>query len=339
MNHLVLTSKPDDALAANWHAMLDDAPFATSYVSPAYFNDPYVCGDRFAVIALDGDDVMAAATGVVDSDSVSSGIFSRPQMAFRNGVDHNDAARSLFDGFRELTNGRPSLIEAHAWHPIKGMTTLDLGSHSSTAETSVVMLDLAAGADPIFRGFSQTRRNELRRAERQGLVTVKEIETETELAELYEIHCDWNRRKGNQPEPFEKMQAAAEMGDSRRIFIALAEGRVIAGSFYRFYPGGVVEYAANFSLPEYHRLRPNDLIGWHAIRWASAEGFSHFSMGGSHLFLRRFGGDVMTTWRYSRDQRPLSVGRITSGVRGLGAEAYRRLPENLRAGVRRVFAR
>jgi hypothetical protein len=339
MNHLVLKCRPDDALAAQWHAMLGDAPFATSYISPTYFDDPYVRGERFAVLALDGSEVAAVVTGTYDGATVTSGLFSRPQMAVRNAVDPAAAVEALITGFVEITAGRQSLLEVHAWRPLNGLQTHGFEARPSTAETSVVMIDLAAGVDAIFKNFSQTRRNELRKAERLGVVTVKEPDTPEELSELYSIHCDWNRRKGGQADSFEKMQAAASLRDSRRIFIAKAEGRVIAGSFYRFYPGGVVEYAANFSLPGSQRLRPNDLIGWHAIQWACRDGFSHFSMGGSHLFLRRFGGEVMTTWRYCRDERPITVTRLKSGVRDLGVEAYRRLPENLRARMRRVFAK
>ena len=190
-----------------------------------------------------------------------------------------------------------------------------------------------------FEKFSQTRRSETRKAIKQGLVEIKEIETASELAELYKISCDWNARKGNANDSFARMQAAAVQRENRRIFIAKAKGKVIAGSFYRFAPGCVVEYAANFSIPAYHKLRPNDLIGWHAIQWACENGFSHFSMGGSHLFLRRFGGEVITTYRYKQDLRKFGMNVLRERTLEFGGEAYRRLPENLRHGMRKVFAR
>ena len=171
------------------------------------------------------------------------------------------------------------------------------------------------------------------------MVEIKEPETFVEQEALYRISCEWNARKGNRADSFEKMKTAITERNNRRVFIAKVDGKTIAGSFYRFCPGGVVEYAANFSLPEYHRLRPNDLIGWHAIKWACDSGFSHFSMGGSHLFLRRFGGEVMTTFKYTRDDRPFGMRRLKTSVRDFGIEAYRRLPENVRASMRRVLAR
>ena len=135
------------------------------------------------------------------------------------------------------------------------------------------------------------------------------------------------------------MQTAAFDRKNRRIFIAKTEGKVIAGSFYRFAPGSVAEYAGNFSMPEYQKLRPNDLIGWRAIEWACNSGISLFSMGGSHLFLRRFGGETMTTYRYRRDQSFLRLHDLRETAIKFSVAGYRRMPENFRDGVRRILAK
>ena len=92
-------------------------------------------------------------------------------------------------------------------------------------------------------------------------------------------------------------------------------------------------------MPEYQKLRPNDLIGWHAIQWACGEGFSHFSMGGSHLFLRRFGGEIKQTFCYRRDTRAFGLETVGEQARNFGAAAYQRLPENVRSSMRRMLAR
>jgi hypothetical protein len=335
MRTVVITRYPEPDLAERWIASLAEMPYATSYVSPNYFTDPYAGDDRFAVLAKDDDDNIAAIlTGVRIGSNVVSGGFSRPQIVFRD----DSSARLLLDGLQGLVNSH-GVTEAYSWQKLPSMNEAGFQESESGSETSVVMLDLRRGPDKIFAGFSQTRRNELRKAIKKDSVKVKEIETEAELAELYQIYRDWNKRKGTAADTFEKMQQARAMRESRRIFIATVDGQVIAGSFYRFYPGGVVEYAANFSLPEYQHLRPNDLIGWHAIQWACETSCKYFSMGGSHLFLRRFGGDVIDTFRYRQDNRPLRLNGIKENAREVGAAAFRRLPANVKAGVRRVLAR
>lgn len=338
MNHIVLTSMPDGDLAAKWNAFILNAPFATHYVTPNYFTDPYVQGERFAVLAVeDNGQIAAVVTGVADAQSIASGLFSRPQMVFRNGIDRESAISVLIEGLRQLRN-EPRSIELYAWQEVSGFTDHGMQVHSSNDETSIVMIDLSAGAESIFASFSQTRRNEVRKSIKQNLIEVKEVETASELAELYKISFDWNARKGSTAGSFSQMQAAALQRENRRVFIAKAEGKVIAGSFYRFAPCGVVEYAANYSRPEYQKLRPNDLIGWHAIQWACENSLSHFSMGGSHLFLRRFGGEIVKTYQYKWSDGRVRFDDIRQRTRDLGAVAYRRLPERLRTSVKKVFA-
>ena len=339
MKHVILTSMPDKAITRSWNAFLADIPLATHYMTANYFTDPYVSGERFAVLAADeAGDVTAVITGIIDGEKIGSGLSCRPQMAFRDKTDRGAAADALIAGLDEISDGR-KLIELHSWSHVDELMRPDMTVKPSTAETSVVMLDLAGGADAIFSQFSRNRRNNIRAATKRSDVEIKELETDVELDELYQLHCEWNKRKGNPADTFERMQTATSLRENRRIFIAKTDGKVIAGSFFRFCPDGVVEYSANFSLQEDQKLRPNDLIVWHAIKWACESGFSHFSMGGSHLFLRRFGGDVVTTYRYARDDRPFGIQRLKTNVRELGVETYRRLPDNVRAGVRRVFAR
>lgn len=334
MKYLIITRFPEGEVAERWQAFLAEAELATHYTSPGYFTDPYIRNERFAVAAVDDNGIFhAVATGVIEAGRISSGMFSRPQLTFRKGADAETAAAVILEGLESMD---AELIDLYAWRQLSG---LNATGSASTDATSVVMLDLTRGADTLFAGFSQTRRNELRKAERQGLIRIKELESEDELAEMYDIHCRWNRLKGHEPDTLEQMRTALGQRDNRRVFIAKADGRVVAGSFYRFVKGGVVEYAANFSLPEFQRLRPNDVIGWHAIRWACEGGFTHFSMGGSHLFLRRFGGEIVRTYRYRVDKSLFKRHELRENVCAIGASAYRRLPQNVRDRVNKILSR
>src|SRR5262249_28676300 len=69
----------------------------------------------------------------------------------------------------------------------------------------------------------------------------------------------------------------------------------------RFSPRGIMEYAANSSLESSLRLRPNDLLHWRAIEWGCTEGMTRYNLGGAHLFLRKFGGELVPTIRYRLD--------------------------------------
>ncbi len=340
MKHIVLTSSADKELTNRWNAFLADAWFATHYVTPNYFIDPYIGDGAFAVLACDGDGrVAGVATGVKSDRTVSSGLFSRPQALVCDGANRAAAIDALMNGLEELSDAGTELVEIFTWSETPELTSRGMQVRSSSEQTSVVMLDLTQGAETVFSGFSQTRRNEIRKALKQDVVRVKPLETAGELTEVYRIHCDWNARKGNDPDSFETLSEAIDQTGNRRTFIAKVEDKVVAASFYRFCPGGVVEYASNFSMPEYQRLRPNDLIGWHAIQWACENSFRYFSMGGSHLFLRRFGGTVHRTFRYRRDLTRFRRHDLSESAREFGVQVFKRLPENVRSGVRKVLTK
>jgi len=340
MDFQVLTTSPDTETSAKWNAFLERAAFATHYVTPNFFIDPFIRGgERFVVLALDDQaEIAAVLSGIMSGRKIASGLAVRPQIAFRRGVDRLAAAKALLAALDSLGRQKPELIELHSWEPIPEFEQLGFQMERSQGANLVIMIDLEQGADNIFKAFSQTRRNEIRKALRLGLVEVKSLETEDELRQLYDIHVDWNLRKGNVPDSFENMRLAAEQRDNRIIFIAKTRAKVIAGSYYRFCRGGVVEYAANNSLVEFQKLRPNDLIGWRSIEWACENGFSQYSMGGSHLFLRRFGGQAVSTCRYRLDRSFLHMHDLQENFRRMLIRGYQRIPANVRSRMKKVAA-
>ena len=340
MNCKVLTQGPDETWTAKWTAFLENASFPSHYTTPNFFVDPYVRGgERFAVLALKGDEITGVLTGVDSGKSIVSGLFMRPQICFGNDVDRSEAAESLVKGLYEKGGKDLKLVELYSWEPIGSLAGLGFREREFSGEHGTVVLDLTKGADEVFKGFSQTRRNEVRRAVKQNLVQVSEVRTLDELAELYEVSKDWHQRKGLAPAPFEDVRLAFTQADCRKLFIAKYNGKIIAGSSYRFCRGGIVEYAGNNSLVEYQKLRPNDLIGWRAIEWACAEGFRYFGMGGSHQFLRRFGGRVTPTYGYKLDRSFLKVHTLKEAAISLGTSILRRSPASVKSRLKQIVGR
>jgi hypothetical protein len=301
MKSLFITQFPDAELQHKWNVFLAGTDLATQYVSPYFFDDPFVRGERFAILALDDiGSVRGVLTGVTGPGTITSGLPTRPQLALRSSDQDPSIAMALLNGVAALRRGT-GLIDVHSWTSLPAFQSSGFQDREDLPGNEVVMLDLNIGEGTLFAGFSQTRRNEIRKALKQNELEIKQLETSEELQQLHEIHVRWSEAKGNRAESISTFQRAMEQKESRVTFIAKHNKRVIAGSFFRFYPGGVVEYAANNSLPEYQKLRPNDLICWHAIQWACRNGFRHFSMGGAHLFLRRFGGTIVRTHRYRKD--------------------------------------
>ncbi len=201
------------------------------------------------------------------------------------------------------------------------------------------MLDLTKGGENLFKDFSQTRRSEIRQAMKKGEVTVKDLETEDELDQLYEIHVAWNKRKGNRADLREDFVKVSQDKDNRKTLVAIYEGKVIAGTFFRFCSGGLVEYAGNNSLEEYHKLRANPLSCWRAIEWAAENNFTHFSMGASHDYLRRFGGDIRSNYRYTFDRTFLKRHEKKEKLKKFLIGTYLFLPVSARRKIKQAFGR
>ena len=84
MNYKILTEPPDEIWTAKWNRFLETARFATHYTTPNFFVDPFVRGgERFAVLALENNEIAAVLTGVDAGEKIVSGLFVRPQSLFR----------------------------------------------------------------------------------------------------------------------------------------------------------------------------------------------------------------------------------------------------------------
>ena len=64
MDWKLITKYPDDALREAWEEFLADASYPTHYTAPNFFTDPYIRGERFAVLAFEGEKIAAVLTGV-----------------------------------------------------------------------------------------------------------------------------------------------------------------------------------------------------------------------------------------------------------------------------------
>lgn len=336
--YLVITTSPDAGLGARWEDFLRDAPFATHYVTPDFFVDPFAGrGEKFAVFALDGTRIDAVLTGVKSNNKIACGMAVRPQTAFRSGVDRASSAIALVRGLASHAGENDELITLHSWEPIDGLGSLGYSHEAAAGADCVVMLDLSKGSEALFKYFSERRRTDLRKTIKQGKLVIKLLETEAELAELYDIHKDWNHRKGNTPDASESFGAMLT-SQHRATFIAMHEGKLVAGTYLRFCEGGVVEYAANNSLAEFQKLRPNELLGWKAIEWACDNGFSKFSLGASHPFLARYGGELFSSHRYQLDRTFLKRHVMRERATRLAVSTYLSLPEPIRKRIKSVVA-
>lgn len=337
MRFEVLREYPDRETKDKWDRFLSRVSFPSHYSAPAYFREPFWKDKMpFAVLVFDdSNEITAVATGLSLGSGIQCGMFVRPQVAIAPGARDGGSLGLLFDGFRAAGSKDLSEITLFSWDPIPGLKDLGFSERISEGEERTVVLDLSVGADAIFSSFSPSRRNNLRKAMKRSHLEIADLSSEDELRELYPIHAAWCRTKSIAPTPYEDLKCAWQLKENRKILVAKHEGRVIAASYFRFSSGGVVEYAGNNSDPEFLHLKPNDLLMWESIKWACNWGFPKFSMGGSHTFLQRFGGEIVNTYRYQADLSWLKTNRFKNNAKSLFLGLYRAIPNDLRQKAKR----
>lgn len=294
----ILHSLPVGPVEAAWRACLARSDFPTHYTAPEYFCEPAL-HDRnpFAVLSLADGKVTAVLTGIHYTDRVQSGLTNRPQIAFSRQADRRRAMSNLVSGLLQEA-GSAKLVDLFVWSDTAGLVD---ARFRRRPYRGVVMLDLSQGPGALLRKFSQTRRNSIRWAVKHE-VSVDFSRCREDVSAFYDVYADWARRRSLKVTAEGKFQEEFfATTRNRRLLLARNKRQVIAGIILRFFPGGVMEFAGGSSLDGALYLRPNDLLHWRAIEWACAEGLTKYGLGATDLFLRRFGGEIVTTTRHRLD--------------------------------------
>ena len=144
-------------------------------------------------------------------------------------------------------------------------------------------IDLKPSLDELWAGLDGSARQNSRKAERSG-VTVRIGTDEAGLRLFHAMHAQLRKTKYRMlAQPFglltairERFTAASGDPGDVVVVIAEAEGRPIAGILLILWQG-TAYYKFNASFDT--RLRPNDLLTWHAIRYAKDRGCGSFDFG------------------------------------------------------------
>ena len=293
----ILHCRPSGPIEAQWRNCLSDCDFPTHYTSPEFFLEPMLRKTNgFAVLSLMDEQVTGILTGIHDGYRVQSGLAVRPQIAFSRHADHSRAMANLVAGL-VVEAASAKLVDLFVWSDIEALVE---PRFRRRPYEGVVMLELLLGPDALFRKFSANKRINIKKAIKYG-VSVAPAKSADEISAYYKICVDWCCRKKLPIPSEEEFHENFKLTENRLLLLARHEGRIIAGVVIRFFPGGVMEYAANSSLQSALHLRPNDLLHWRAIEWGYREGLTKYSLGGAHLFLRKFGGQIVPTTRCRLD--------------------------------------
>lgn len=157
------------------------------------------------------------------------------------------------------------------------------------------VLDLRPGLDVVYAGFHRSQvQRPLRRAEREGVVQVREANERRDLTEVYYgLHVETRKRQGVPPQPrrlFAAIWDDLHSGGLASTHLAEIEGRPVAGAVFLHWNRTLV-YKYGASRTDTWKAHPNHMIFWDAIRKACATEITLLDFGltdASNQGLRRF---------------------------------------------------
>ncbi len=206
---------------------------------------------------------------------------------------------------------------------------------------------LHENADTVFSTFKKTQvQRHIGQAERLGLTTHRGTDWE-DVRRFYGLHVQTRKRLGVPVQPkrfFHLLWARLLEQGMGFVLLAYKGDQVVAGALFLHF-NTTLTYKFGASLPEYWKLRPNDLLFWRAIQWGCKNKYQVFDWGRTDIDdegLRHFKsgwGSQETILHYSlladKPPEPDAFGRWRNVLRDL----IQRSPSWVCRGLGELFYR
>ena len=173
-----------------------------------------------------------------------------------------------------------------------------------------IIVDLEKPKEQLWKEVHSKRRNEIRKALKEG-TTFFNINNSETLTECYSILKEvYTRAKLPLPEigHFEALLANNTPNDGLKIFVAKFENEIIGCMLCFAYGDTLFDYYAG-AYSKYYNKNPNDLIPWEVLNWGKEKGYKKFDFGGAGKpnvpygvrdYKKKFGGELVNYGRFEK---------------------------------------
>lgn len=184
--------------------------------------------------------------------------------------------------------------------------------------------DLTMGEDNLWEKLFPARRNEIRKAERQGL-EVRLIDNIADLKDSYHILKEvYSRIKIPLADEslFDSAFRILFPKNMLKVFVAKYNNKIIGVLYLLVYREKTYVWYAG-SLSEYLNKHPNDILYWEAMRWGCRSNYKIFDFGGAgrpdeeygvREFKKQFGGEMVNYGRFTKAYRPIIMRIVNAGI-------------------------
>lgn len=319
----------------------DDANFFHSPLMPDIFTPEADC-DVYPIGAFSKDTIVALGVGVrvkvkVPLPKVVQGrliLYASP--LFRESPVGRSGVKAILNELPQIAGNRVLFTEIRnsAAFPPRDMVGVVEGWEYLPYQN--FLIDLSAGSDAIWNSFGSHLRNQIRKAMKSG-ITVRKASVEDAMTAFGLIQRLYKAKGIPMPSPV-MFQRAIDMLLGRGVLIALVaeyEGEIIATRWDLGYKSVLYDWYAA-SLPEYNRLRPNELLAWTMMHNGAELGYRTYDFGGAGIrgkaygpreFKAKFNGRLVENGRWRRSSHPLLYGAAHfcyEGVKALTQNGWNR---------------
>ncbi|MCD4832938.1 MAG: peptidoglycan bridge formation glycyltransferase FemA/FemB family protein [Bacteroidales bacterium] len=184
-----------------------------------------------------------------------------------------------------------------------------------------ILINLKKSNDELWSEVHTKRRNEIRRAIKEG-TKFNILNDKKDLKATYKILKEVYQRAGlplHSQTFFETVYEKLGL-EHFKIFIAQYEGEIIGTMFTLCFNNTIYDWYAG-SYKEYYKKYPNDLIPWHVFLWGKENGYKTFDFGGAGKpdkpygvrdYKLKFGGELANIGRFEliHNKWLMAVGRL-----------------------------
>jgi lipid II:glycine glycyltransferase (peptidoglycan interpeptide bridge formation enzyme) len=171
----------------------------------------------------------------------------------------------------------------------------------------VYRIDLTKSAtvDDVFKGIHSKTRNQVRRAEKLGVI-IRPAESQNELESFYEIFKEFTVSRGFMSRGYAYQKSLWNeyiMRGNGKLFLAIHEDKIVGGLICFIFGNRCLDM--HMGTPyQYQYLRTSNAYVWEAIKYAKERGCTWFSFRGvgssptQEKFKSKFGPDVVSLTGY-----------------------------------------
>ncbi len=270
------------------------------------------------IICIENNNIVGSLLGIVTKEgSGPLGLLSRRCIIFGGPLvkeDRNDVAYAILKSFNSLASTRAIYSQFRNLHDMSNIQDAFQKNGWIYEDHLNIHVDLAQSEDTLWKEVHSKRRNEIRRAKKQG-TTFAVSGLKEDIKPTYDILREvYGRAKLPLP-ALSYFEKAFDIFGPRhfKIFKAIYKDKIIGTLYALCFKKTIYDWYAG-SYQEYYNKYPNDLIPWEVFLWGKANGYIRFDFGGAGKpgvpygvrdYKKKFGGIFVNFGRYEKIHKPL----------------------------------